>query len=31
VTGFLGLIHFKAKRGELRPEFRVDSVQAAGE
>jgi hypothetical protein len=28
---FLGLLHFTARRGELRPEFRVNSVQAGGE
>jgi hypothetical protein len=27
---FIGLVHFKARRGELRPEFRVDAVQEAG-
>jgi hypothetical protein len=27
---FVGLIYCKARRGELRPEFRVDAVQVAG-
>jgi exodeoxyribonuclease VII large subunit len=27
---FVGLIHFKSRRGELRPEFRVDDVREAG-
>jgi exodeoxyribonuclease VII large subunit len=27
---FVGLVHYKARRGELRPEFRVDAVQEAG-
>jgi hypothetical protein len=27
---FVGLIHYEARRGELRPEFRVDAVQEAG-
>jgi hypothetical protein len=27
---FIGLIHFKSRRGELRPEFRVDDVREAG-
>jgi len=26
---FVGLIHYKASRGEVRPEFRVDAVQEA--
>src|SRR5262249_34628122 len=26
----VGLIHYRAKRGEVRPEFRIDSVQEAG-
>jgi hypothetical protein len=27
---FVGLVHYKARRGELRPEFRVDAVHEAG-
>jgi hypothetical protein len=27
---FVGLIHYKARRGVLRPEFRVDTMQEAG-
>src|SRR5262245_234184 len=27
---FVGLLHFKGRRGELRPEFRVDAVHEAG-
>jgi hypothetical protein len=27
---FVGLIHFKSRRGELRPELRVDDVREAG-
>jgi hypothetical protein len=27
---FVGLVHYTARRGELRPEFRVDAVQEAG-
>src|SRR5262245_58119115 len=27
---FIGLIHFKSRRGELRAEFRVDDVREAG-
>jgi exodeoxyribonuclease VII large subunit len=28
---FIGLIHFKSRRGELRAEFRVDDVREAGD
>jgi hypothetical protein len=27
---FVGLLHYRVRRGELRPEFRVDAVQGAG-
>src|SRR5262245_59292974 len=27
---FVGLVHYKSRRGELRPDFRVDSVLAGG-
>jgi exodeoxyribonuclease VII large subunit len=29
-TGFVGLIHFKSRRGELHTEFRVEDVREAG-